>query len=246
MKSSVILLYTFFLSVLLIFTSCNNSKKQNEGDSLLSSAKTVTTTAPRNNYEIVSEEKSEMSYKAQLIEYVLYKDTVYTEDVLRNTVLEIYNLNKSKDVFDTHDSATVVGVYLFTSKEAMKDKSDWIAMLINGPDNKHPKITFNNFKLTALNDLKDNIKSKDEIELDKLNAYLNERGLELCSLADRLKKLELDNIHKADAKYPDFGEEHMAMTEKLDAQGYKKLRIKYRLSEDIFVKVSIFAGSYCK
>jgi hypothetical protein len=246
MKSNVILLYTVFLPVLLIFTSCNNSKKQDEGDSVLSSAKNVTTTAPSNNYEIVSEEKSEMSYKAQLIEYVLYKDTVYTEDALRNTILEIYNLTKGKAVFDTHDSATVIGVYLFTSKEAMKDKSDWIAMLMKGPDDPELNVSFNRFKVTALNDLKDNVKSQDEIEVDKLNAYLKKRGLDLCSLADLLKKLELDNIHKADAKYPDFGNEHMEMTERLDLKAYKALTTKYNMNEDMLGKVSIFATSYCK
>ena len=246
MKSNVILLYTVFLPVLLIFTSCNNSKKQNEGDSVLSSAKNVTTTAPRNNYEIVSEEKLEMSYKAQLIEYVLYKDTVYTEDALRNTILEIYNLNKGKDVFDTHDKPTVIAVYLFTSKEAMKDKAEWIAMLMKGPNNTEPSVSFNRFKVTALNDLKDNVKSQDEIELDKLNAYLIKRGLDLCTLADQLKKLELDNIHKADAEYPDFGREHMEMVERLDLKAYKSLRKKYNMNEDMLGKVSIFAMSYCK
>jgi hypothetical protein len=246
MKYNVSFIFSILLYVLGIIVGCTNPTKKVDETTGLPSNNIETSSNRSHSYKVISEEKMETSYKAQLIEYVWYKDTVYTEDALRNTILEIYNNNKDKNVFDTHDSPTVIATYLFTSKEAMKDKSEWIAMMIKGPNDTEPNVSYNRFKVTALNDLKDNIKSKDEIELDKLNAYLNERGLELCSLADQLKKLELDNIHKADAKYPDFGEEHMAMTERLDAQGYKKLRIKYRLSEDVFVKVSIFAGSYCK
>jgi hypothetical protein len=61
-----------------------------------------------------------------------------------------------------------------------------------------------------------------------------------------LKKMELDNIHKADAKYPDYGDKHMEMIDQLDAQSYKALRKKYNLNEDMLSKVSIFAMSYCK
>ena len=128
----------------------------------------------------------------------------------------------------------------------MKDKADWIAMLVKSPNDAEPRINFNNFKLTALANLKDNIKSKDEIVLEKLKSYLKIRRLDLCTLSDMLKKMELDNIHKADAKYPDYGDRHMAMIDQLDAQSYKQLMNKYNLSEDMLGKVSMFAMSYCK
>lgn len=201
---------------------------------------------PPIKYEVINEEKYETSYKAQLTEYAFYKDSIFTEEALTNVVIGIYNLNKDKNVFKAHDKATVVGVYLFTSKEAIKDKGDWIAMLVKSPSDTEPRVSFNNFKLTALANLKDNIKSKDEIVLEKLKSYLKKRGLDLCALSDMLKKMELDNIHKADAKYPDYGEKHMAMIDRLDAQSYEKLMNKYNLNEAMLSKVSIFAMTYCK
>jgi len=160
--------------------------------------------------------------------------------------MDIYNRNREKNVFINHDRATVMGVYLFTSKEAYKDKADWIAMLIKGPMDAEPMVSYNRFKITALNNLADNVKSKDEIALEKLKRYLDKRGLDLCSLSDLLKKIELDNIHKADAEHPDFGPEHLAMVERLDNQSYRKLKRKYNLSEDKLTEVSVFAMSYCK
>ncbi|WP_316756171.1 hypothetical protein [Pedobacter aquatilis] len=197
-------------------------------------------------FEIISEVKSETIGKAQLIEYAFYKDTIYTKQALKDALMQIYNNNHDKDVFENHDKATVLAVYLFTSKEAFKDKSNWIAMLIKSPNDPEPNIGYNNFKVTALNNSSDTVKSQDEIELEKLKTYLNHRGLDLCTLSETLKKMELDNIHKADAKYPDFGYKHMAMIEQLDEQSYRNLRKKYRLSDDMLSKVSVFAMSYCK
>lgn len=246
MKYNISFTRSILLYILMVFVGCTNSNKQAEATKVLPTTGITTNTDRNSNYEVVSEEKMETSYKAQLVEYAWYKDSIYTEEALRNTILEIYDLNKGKNVFDDHDSPTVIAVYLFTSKEAMKDKSEWIAMLIKGPNDIEPNVSFNSFKVTALKNLAANVKSKDEIELDKLNAYLNERGLDLCSLSDRLKRLELDNIHKADLRYPNYGDDHMAMIDRLDTEAYKKLRVKYKLSESMLGKVSIFAMAYCK
>lgn len=246
MKYNVSFTCLILIYVLVIIGGCTNATKQVDETAGLPSNSIATSTNRSHYYEVISEEKMETSYKAQLIEYVWYKDTVYTEDALRNAILEIYNINKDKNVFDSHDRPIVIATYLFTSKAAMKDKSEWIAMMIKGPNDTEPNVSFNRFKVTALNNLKDDVKSQDEIELEKLTAYLNKRGLDLCSLADLLKKLELDNIHKADAKYPDFGTKHMEMVESLDLKAYKALRAKYNMNEDMLGKVSIFAMSYCK
>jgi hypothetical protein len=198
------------------------------------------------HFEMINEVKTETPGKAQLVEYAVYTDSVYTEEALKNTVMDIYNRNKDKDVFSNHDRATVMGAYLFTSREAYKDKADWIAMLIKGPMDSEPTVSYNSFKITALNNVGDDVKSKDEIALEKLNSYLKKRGLELCSLSDLLKKIELDNIHKADSAHPDFGPEHQAMVDRLDNQSYAELKRKYNLSEDKLTEVSVFAMSYCK
>ncbi|MET4080863.1 hypothetical protein ABIB40_000807 [Pedobacter sp. UYP30] len=230
---------TFFkLAVLASFLiGCTNTKSDN---SSVLKFETI------RNYEMISEVKSETSNKAQLIEYAVYKDTIYTKDALRIAIMDIYNINKDKKAFTKHDNATVIGVYLFTSKEAFNDKANWIAMLIKRPGNAEPEVTFNNFKISALGNVDNKVKSADEIELEKLKAYLKERGLELCAFAETLKKIELDNIHKADHKYPDYGDKHMAMVDRLDAQSYRELRKKYKLSEDMLGEVAVFAMSYCK
>ncbi|ACU63085.1 hypothetical protein [Chitinophaga pinensis] len=199
-----------------------------------------------NNYDILSEEKYETSGKAQLLEYAVYKDSIYTKVALEKIVLEIYNLNRDKNIFKQHDAPTVIGVYLYTSQNAFKDRAEWIAMLTKGPYDSEPRISFNDFKITALNGQNDSSKTNDEIELEKLKSYLQERGLELCTFADTLKKVELDNIHKADAKYPDYGDKHMAMIKQLDTQFYESLKKKHKMNENIITKVAIFAMSYCK
>lgn len=223
-----------------IILGCANPKNENVAEQ----SKTENSEM-LSNYSIVDEIKSETSSKAQLIEYAVYEDTVYTKEALENTVTQIYELNKNKNIFKTHEFANTLAVYLFTSKEAFKDKSNWIAMLIKRPNETTPYVTFNEFKINALGKSKD-IKSKDEVELEKLTSYLEKKGLNLCTLADLLKKTELENIHKADAKYPDYGDRHMAMIDQLDAQSYRLIRKKYNLSEDMLSKVSVFAMSYCK
>lgn len=220
----------------MITLGCGNSQSEHPKMSILQGS----------NYIVVEEVKSETTNKAQLIEYAVYKDTMYTKEALESAVKEIYNLNRAKNVFKDHDSATVLAVYLFTSNGAIRDKSDWIAMLIKRPNEIELQVSFNDLKISALNNIRDNIKSNDEIELDKLQVYLQKRGLDLCSLAELLKKIELENIHKADAKYPDYGDKHMAMIDQLDAQSYRDLRKKYKLNKDMLDKVSIFAIAYCK
>lgn len=237
----IIIIFSLLVSLSVGCTNSDPKEKSETQVELIIAKKPL-----KGNFEIIDEIKSESSGKAQLLEYAIYNDTIYTQYALKNAIMDIYNLNRGKQVFKSHDVATVLGVYLFTSKDAYNDKSNWIAMLIKRPTAEEPEITFNNFKITALNNIKDNIKSKDEIELEKLETYLEKRGLDLCSLSDLLKKIELDNIHKADARFPDYGDEHMAMIDKLDAESYRNLKRKYKLNENMLSKVSVFAMSYCK
>lgn len=247
MNKNLFLQFAVLFSILIAVNGCTNSSKLTNQETNRSINSDTSNFSQSNfQYEVLNEEKSETSGKAQLLEYAFYKDTVYTEDALRDVLMKIYNLNKNKNVFENHDSATVIAVYLFTSRDAMKDKADWIAMLVKGPNEAEPRISFNDFKITSLNGINDNVKSQDEIELEKLNLHLKERGLELCALSDLLKKIELDNIHKADAKYPDYGTKHLAMIDALDAQSYNNLIKKYKLNKNMLNKVSIFAMAYCK
>lgn len=197
-------------------------------------------------FEMIDEIKSETPGKAQLLEYAVCTDSVYTEEALRDALMDIYSRNRNKDVFESHDRATVVGAYLFTSRKTYEDKSNWIAMLIKGPNDSEPYVSYNSFKVMALSGQNDQVKGKDEIELEKLNRYLGKRGLELCSFSAKLLKMEQDHIDAADAAYPDFGPEHLAMVDRLDEQAYRLLKKKYKLTDDRLTEVHVFAMSYCK
>lgn len=240
--------YRLSLSLLALFillASCNR-ESDNKGNKQVITTEDTNDSSSNLNFEVISEDKYETNYKAQLLEYAVYKHTDYSKEALSKTILEIYRLSKDKNVFENHEGPSVIGIYLFTSKKAMKDKADWIVRLSKSPNEIEPDVTFNELKVTTLNNSQDNVQSEDEIELAKLRAYLSERGLELCALANVLKEIELENIHKADAKYPDFGEKHQALVDRLDTQSYKKLRTQYKVSDDMLGKVSVFAMAYCK
>ena len=198
------------------------------------------------NYEIIKEEKNETSGKAELIEYVVYNDTIYNEDVLKNIVLEVYEKNKDKDLFDNFDAPTVVNIYLYTSAESANEKSEWICMLSKSPLSPELDIRFNNLKTNSLSGLNNGEKDSSEIDYEKLQEYLKERDLELCSFYKQLGEMELESTHKADAKYPEFGKEHDKYVENIREEERKKLIQKHNLNDSIFTQVSVYGMSYCK
>lgn len=200
------------------------------------------------NYRIVKEEKHETSQKALLLEYVVYEDSNYTQNVLKKVLTDVYDNNKNKDLFENYDAPTVFVTYLYTSPEIfMSNKGEWICMLTKGPLDNEPEFSFNDLKLNSIQGLNDNEKSNAEIALDNLNEYLEERGLELCSFYKKLGDLELECIHKADAKYPNFDfPEHAMYSDKCMKEERLKLSAKYDIADTIYVRVAIFGMSYCK
>lgn len=201
---------------------------------------------PEKNYVILEETPTETSNKAQLKYSVLYTDSIYSENKLKEVLENIYATAKTKDVFENFNAPTVVAIYLYTSKEAAEEKSDWIAMLAKGPKDEKPRLSFNSFKINALQGLTDNTKSSDEISYEKLVAYLSERGLELCSFRNILRDNELQAIREADKKYPDFGDNHMTYSDSIIKAQNQELISKYNLADSIFLRVIVFGASYCK
>src|SRR5690625_2392245 len=95
------------------------------------------------NYKVINEVKTETFNKSQLVEYVVYKNDNYEKDSLKAVLLDVYKNNKDKDVFENHSSATVLAVYLFTSKKMLEnDKSAWIGMLMKSPSISEPDISY--------------------------------------------------------------------------------------------------------
>lgn len=76
------------------------------------------------SYRILSEVPTETTGKAQVVYHAYYEDSVYTEDALENILLDIYEQAKDKDLFKNFDSPTVIGAYLYASREtALNDES---------------------------------------------------------------------------------------------------------------------------
>jgi hypothetical protein len=242
-KFSIILL--ILLSVTLLI-NCNNDKKQ-KINSESNNIKEKLIKKRKLDYEIVYKDVNETKSKAQVIMYVVYNDTIFNKDALSDVLLEVYFRNRKSDVFKNFDEPTVVGVYVFTSKEQIEtDKSSWISMLIKSPNDESPKLSYNEMKLKSLAVLNDKVKSRDEITLDGLNIYLEKKDLTLCKLYKEFSKYELENIHKADSKYPNFGKEHSDFITELDKADRKRIVSKYMLADSIYTLTIVFGPIYCK
>lgn len=224
----------WLLQIVFFLLSCN-TKSQNGNANLDSS------------YSIISREKSEILGKAQLkIKSYLTKD-VTTEKEIKKVLLANYESNKHEGGYKNFSEPTVIGIYLFTSKNiAQKDPSSWIGMLEKGPTNVEPYLSVNSFKTTALTNLKDSRQSKDEIELEKLNKLLTSKNLKLCDLNDKINNIEMESIHKADYAFPNYGKEHDDYSDKLRDNEWKKLEKKYNLTESDLDKIGTYANTYCK
>jgi hypothetical protein len=197
----------------------------------------------RNNYKIINKEKRETPNKRQLFLFATVINLPKTEADLEAMMKNIYESHKNDD--DSHP--TVVTVFLYTSEAASEHKESWLAMLTKTPDKTEPYISIQTLKFNSIVGLSDDKKSKDEIELEKLNKQLKERNLDLCGFSQQLKDMELDCIHKADKKYPDFGPKHGDYAKDLMEGERNKLKVKYNFKQsDIFIKVAVFAFSYCK
>jgi len=232
----------------ILFTNCKNDQKQKtnlETDKVTENEKFIE--KRKFDYEIVNTDILETKYKAQIAIYVAYNDSVFSKDALSDVLLEVYNKNRKAKVFENFVEPTVIAVYVFTSiEQAKNEKGAWISMLVKVPNDENPKLTFNELKLKSLAGLNDKVKSKDEIALDNLNEYLKKKNVTLCDLYKQFESYELDNIHKADAKYPDYGEEHSDYVTKLDKADKKRIMSKYKLADSIHIKVIVFGMTYCK
>lgn len=198
-------------------------------------------------YEVLKEEKFESSSKAQIQTFAVYNDTMYTKELLKKVMEDIYNKTKNKNIFENHNAPTVVGAYVYTSKEmAENDKGAWIAMFTKGPNDKEPNYLYMDIKINSLQGLSDTLISANETNLNSLNSYLKERNLDLCVLYKQLSDLELECIQKAEEKVPDFGKKHLEYSDKLMEEGRQKLMLNYNLADSIFNEVVVYGISYCK
>ena len=172
------------------------------------------------NYDILSVEKSNNSTRT----YVVYKDTNYSKAVLEKVLIDVNKNNKDTNLYFT--------AYLFTSLNvAQTDKSAWISMLEKDPSNSEPVITFNEMKLSGIQDASDNIVDKNDVALSNLKTHLSQKNIELCILYNELSNMELDCSRQADLKYPEKGGiKHHEYTKELIQAEREKMAIKYNLN----------------
>jgi hypothetical protein len=236
MKKKLVFLLSYFL--IMIITNCETSNN----DILLEDKIEIP------NYSIVDEKKIETFNKAQLEEYAIYTKENYTKESVKLILVDIYNQNSSKDMFKKFEAPTVFVAYLYTSIESMKkDKSSWIGMLLKGPDDLSPIISFNNQKLESLKNKKENKKTSDQLAYESLVKYLSIHNSELCEIYDDILLMEADSRKKADEKYPNYEfPQHMNFSDKLKEDGRLKISKKYDIVDSVYTSIVVFGSNYCK
>jgi hypothetical protein len=199
-------------------------------------------------YVIFNVQPLELHNKAQVLVYAyLTRKILETEAHLENALLAIYEQYKDATGFKKFARPTVVGVYLYTSERLGKqDKAAWIGMLMKGPSDAAPNTRIDKLKFRSQSSLEASEGTEDEIEFEKLNKELFERGLELCSFNKRLGEIELACIHKADKKYPSYGLLHQAYVDELQEEARKEICQVHNLDDGILNKVNVFAMAFCK
>ena len=148
-KLSILLL--ILLSGFLL-TNCKNDEKQKTTSETEKVAETENIPERRKlDYEIVNTDIVETKNKAQITKYVAYNDSIFDKDALSDVLLEVYFRNRKANVFENFDEPTVIAVYVFTSVEQAKnDRSSWISMLVKGPNDESPRLSYNELKLKSL------------------------------------------------------------------------------------------------
>jgi hypothetical protein len=199
-------------------------------------------------YVIFDVQLLEVHNKAQVLVYAhLTQQELETKAHLENALTEIYERYKDTIGFEKFARPTVVGIYLYTSEKLGKqNKAGWIGMLLKGPGDAAPNIRIDDLKFGSQTSLEANEGTEDEIEFEKLNKVLFERGLELCSFHKRLSEIESACIHKADQKHPGYGLQHQVYADELQAEATKEICRVHDLNDEILTKVNVFASAYCK
>jgi hypothetical protein len=239
---------------LVLSVGCKTDNKKNETAEELTIAEELSPgeiefreQKKRLNYQIVENIKSETPVKAQIKVTAVFEDSIHSKGDLDFILLDIYIRSKSLDVFENHKKATVIVIYLFESIEtAETNKEKWIAMLQKGPQDENPKFSYNESRLNALQDAGDNIKSRDEIAKERLEIYLSSKNISPCQLYEEFGSYEIDNIHKADAKYPDYGLKHGDYVSELNKESKDRILRKHSIDDSIYIKTVVYGTFYCK
>src|SRR5690606_21955060 len=227
----------FLLITILILLSCKNNSEKNE--EFLSDSEVPA-------YEIIDKKKNEKTRKTKNVVDVLYKDTIFNREDLKRVLLDVYEKNKNENEFQYHDKPTVLGVYIYTSKEsATDDRSSWIGMLTKVPKDILPALTYNDFRMEGQKDLHSNETSEDEKDYQDLLKYFQQRDIDFCEFYKNIGKIEKESIDKADEKYPEFGIKHLDYSEELIQKERTKLSRQHHIHDSIFTYAVVFGSKYC-
>lgn len=233
-----------FLIGMFLLISCGNNK-QEQGN--LQNIPDHSSVPEDSKYEILKIEPFESTSKSQVKCTAYLTTDSISKGVLTESLLKIYSELKNYHGFKNYSAPTVIGIYLYTSKEmASTMEASWIAMLAKTLSDNQPRISFDDQKIEALKSHTDREKSPDEVMLEKLNEYFKKRNTDLCSLYKNLYDIEGATIKEADAKYPDYGIEHSNYQSKLYNIEQKKLFKKYKITDTLSSYITAFGMRYCK
>lgn len=222
-----------------MISGCEGDSKENS-----SNADAVIHTLP---YKVLNVEPYETGKKAQVKAFAYLESDTATKENLEATLLEIYSSLKSYNDFRNFNAPTVIAVYLYTSKEKANNmKESWIAMLSKTPAADEPQISIDNMKHEALLNLKDSVRSEDELKFGAMDSILRQRNTDLCTIYRTLYELEGEGIKQADKKYPDFGEEHARYSTTWYRNEKAKVFKKYKIHDSLSTYITILGISYCK
>lgn len=237
-----------FILTLLLILGCSSQESQKEMDDTVSlKADNLSKTDLSKKYLILSADKLETSNKAQIKVTAFLKGEFKDKEELESILTEIYQTYRHQGGYVNFSEPTVVAAYLFgTEGIAKNDPSAWMGMLLKGPNDASPRISYNDFKINAASDLKDNVKSSDEIRLAKIQKLLSSKNIELCDLSQMVNDIELTCIRLADKRYPDYGKDHDDYSDQLIESEWRKLGKKYKLTHDQINEACTFAMAYCK
>lgn len=167
----------------------------------------------------------------------LLTDT-FTKEDLNKWLLEMKSLSSRKMTY----------IYLYQSQNlAINEKSNFIAMFSRTPSDEKDNISFNDFRMDAVNDKLDTLESNDEKMEKYLIDYLKQRGTNYCDFAIMDNELYDKSIKEADDKYPGLGSiKRTNYQSSIYKRDRKELFKKYKVNDTMDSWISAFYLTKCK
>lgn len=193
-------------------------------------------------YEILEIKPYESSNKAQINVRAYITDDFKSKDELKNTAIKIKNNTINEVKFKNYSQATSFALFLYPGKATAERQGMWLLKYAKAPVDLIYEFSYNDKMIEAQRIKKE--KSEDDIAFDKFNEKLSNKNTSICEIYNI--DYDLENIRKADKKYPNFGIKHSEYVSELNKKDKNKIFKKYNINKDDYVKITAFGMLYCK